>query len=227
MYVIFCPSYPHATPPTFSHLPPHPLHSSKLHQPCSLLLQQLPQQYCTIGKKFISYTSIYLLLHIHYIKTSYHRVLNTTWIFIAILLLTNIHISLYYYSGQFKEPNWKYKEYAPIFSHHCKKRKRWIHQIFKIYVTSLSVFHTEATVSIGLKNLLRMVTFYKIRCLCCEAELVKRKLSLFFVSSQHKQDRKYYALASSALTTGQNWYDTWKSLVFPINCIIYRKLPFI
>ena len=34
--------------------------------------QQLPLKNCTIGKKFIRYKTIYLPLHIHHIKTSYH-----------------------------------------------------------------------------------------------------------------------------------------------------------
>ena len=49
-----------------------------------------------------------------------------------------------------------------------------------IYVTSFSEVSTEATVSIGLKNVL--IVFYKLRCLCCEAERVK---SLFrFIPTQ-------------------------------------------
>ena len=36
-----------------------------------------------------------------------------------------------------------------------------MHNCISIDVTSFSVFHTEATVSIGLKNVLKMVTFCK------------------------------------------------------------------
>ena len=42
------------------------------------------------------------------------------------------------------------------------------------------VFYTEATVSIGLKNILRVWEhpFYNIRCPCCEAERAKTFLSI-------------------------------------------------
>ena len=39
--------------------------------------------------------------------------------------------------------------------------------------------------------------------------VVEQSMSnLSFILSQHKHGRKYYALASSPLTTCQNWYDT-------------------
>ena len=75
------------------------------------------------------------------------------------------------------------------------------------FVTSFSVFHTEATVSIGLKNVLSQSG--NIHSTELDVYVVKQSvLDLSLILSQHKQGRKYYAFASSPLTTRQNWYDT-------------------
>ena len=70
-----------------------------------------------------------------------------------------------------------------------------------MYVTSFSVFHTKATVSIGLKNI------FRIRCPCWEAERVKSS----FISSQHKQGRKYFLIIKNF---SKSFIFFWKNITF-------------
>ena len=64
------PHFPLLTP---THLSGSLLHSSKLHHPCFLLVQQLPLKYSTIWKKIICYKSIFLSLHITHINKTRKR----------------------------------------------------------------------------------------------------------------------------------------------------------
>ena len=53
--------------------------------------------------------------------------------------------------------------------------------------------------------------------------VVEQSMSnLSFILSQHKQGRKYYALASSPLTTCQNWYDTRSDRLDVLHAIINK-----
>ena len=72
-----------------------------------------------------------------------------------------------------------------------------------IDVTSFSVFHTKATVSIGRKKLTQNGNIHSVKL---DVYAVKQRASnLSFI---YKLGRKYYTLASSPLTTHKNLYDT-------------------
>ena len=89
-----------------------------------------------------------------------------------------------------------------------------------IYVTSFSVFYTVVNSEYWSQKCTQNGNIHSI-----ELDVYAEKQStsnLSFILPQLKQGRKYYALASSPLTTHQNWYDTRSDRLDVLHAVMNR-----